>query len=518
MAVSIALRRGGSAARALSAHAFPLTFAVLLTAVATPLFLGEVPPLTDYVNHLARMHVLAALDGDPVLAGLYEAHWAVIPNLIMDALVPPLARHMDIYLAGRLFLLLGVLLLVTGPLAVHRALWGGLSPWPLLAFPFVYNGIFLYGLINYLFGLGIALWGVAAWIALRRASPWLRAAVSAAFVLALFFCHLFAVGLYGMALLSLEAWRLWSGGRMGRAAVAVEAAVFLLPFLPVLPLMAASPTLGLSTDVLWEARGKIDGLFTIVQLYRDLPDLAFALLAGMGVTRQVRREGLELHGAGRILLLLGAAVYLAMPRVLFGSWLADQRLPVALFFLLVGFLRPAGPPRLRPAFFALVIGLTAFRLADVHLHWQELSEVTADMRQSAQLIQPGSAVLVAHADQPSGSASLNEALNHVPCVAVIESDALVSTLFTVRGKQILDVRAELRDRVDAEDGDPPTVSQMLAATKGSAANRARYWDRWPDRYRYVYVLHTRPEEENPAPDRLEKLFEGRGFQLYGVRQ
>lgn len=491
---------------------------MLLLAVATPIFADQVAPLADYVNHLARMHVLAAIDSDATLARLYEVRWAIIPNLIMDILVPPLARHLDIYLAGQLFLFVTVLLLVTGPMAIHRALFGRFSPWPLIAFPFVYNGIFLFGLMNYLLGLGIALWGVAAWIAVRERSPWLRAGLSAAIVLMLFFCHLFAVGLYGLTLLSLEAWRWYTLRPQNWRRLVVELAVFGVPFLPVLPLLAASPTMGLSTAVLWESRGKLDGIYYIVQLYGDVLDLTFGAVVAVGGAWAAKRDLIRLHPAGWVLFAIGATVYMAMPRVLFGSWLADQRMPVALFFLLIGFARPvAGLGVYRPAFFAFLVGASLLRFADVQTHWREMSRVNDDMRASAAFIDPGSAVLVAHADQPAGSESLNQALSHAACVAVIERHALVATLFTVPGKQILDVRPEYRDRVDAEDGDPPMVSQMLAATEESVPNNPRYWDRWPERYRYVYVLYTHPDDDNPAPDYMERIYEGRGFQLYRVK-
>jgi len=220
----------------------PLAFTALLVLVAIPIIAEPLPPLTDYVNHLARMHVMARLDVNPVLAGFYEIRWAVIPNLIMDVLVPPLVPYFSVLRSGQIFLLLTVTLLVTGPMAIHRALWGRFSPWPLLAFPLVYNGIFLVGLVNYLLGTGIALWGVAGWIALRERAGWQRAVLSTAVVLTLFLCHLFAVGLYGMTLLAFEAWHLWRSPRRSR--LVADLLAFGAPFLPVLPLILASPDLG----------------------------------------------------------------------------------------------------------------------------------------------------------------------------------------------------------------------------------------------------------------------------------
>lgn len=493
----------------------PLAFAALLLMVALPILAEPLPPLTDYVNHLARMHVMARLEINPVLAEFYEIRWAVIPNLIMDVLVPPLVQWFGVLRSGQAFLLLTVLLLASGPMAIHRALWGRFSPWPLLAFPLIYNGIFLYGLVNYLLGTGIALWGVAGWIALRDRPAWQRGALSLAVVLTLFLCHLFAVGLYGMTLLAFEAWRLW---RQPRQAVrAGDLAAFALPFLPVLPLILASPTLGLSHDMVWESRGKLEGVYLAVELYRDSVDLLFAgVVVGAGLWL-ARRGALGLHPAGWALLGLGAAVFLLMPRQLFGSWIADQRLPVALFFLLIGFIAPTVPGRLpRRAFYLFVAGLTLARVAEVGVNWADLSQVTDDMTLAVSNIPRGSSVLVAEADERHGEPALVQALSHAPLIAVIGRDALVSTIFSVPGKQVLNIRPAHADLVDRQDGDPPRVSQLLATADRASPGGGRFWDFWPGHYDYVFVLYTEPQAANPDPDLLDFVAEGHGFQLYRI--
>ena len=491
----------------------PLVFAGMLVLVALPIIAEPLPPLTDYVNHLARMHVMARLDVNPVLAEFYEIRWAVIPNLVMDVLVPPLVPYFTVLRSGQVFLLLMVALLVTGPMAIHRALWGRVSPWPLLAFPLVYNGIFLYGLVNYLLGTGVALWGVAGWIALRERPAWRRGLLSLAVVLVLFLCHLFAVGLYGMTLLAHEGWRLWRAPfRAGRIA---GLAAFALPFLPVLPLILASPTLGLSHEMVWESRGKLEGVYLAVELYRDSVDLLFAgVVGGLGVWL-ARRGALRLHPAGWALLGLGAAVFLLMPRQLFGSWIADQRLPVALVFLLIGFIAPNLPGRLsRRAFYLCLFGLTLARVAEVGVNWADLAEVTDAMTRAVSTMPRGSTVLVAEADQRHGEPALAQALGHAPLIAVIGRDTLVSTIFAVPGKQVLGIRRDHADLVDREDGDPPRVSQLLATIDRESPGTPRFWDFWPGHYDYVFVLYTEPQAANPAPDILDFVADGRGFQLY----
>ena len=67
-------------------------FAALTMLISIPIWTHPLPPLSDYVNHLARMHVIATLPKNPLLANFYEIDWQVVPNLTMDLVVPLLAR------------------------------------------------------------------------------------------------------------------------------------------------------------------------------------------------------------------------------------------------------------------------------------------------------------------------------------------------------------------------------------------------------------------------------------------
>ena len=72
-------------------HIF-VVFVGLLMVAAIPLITQPLPPLEDYVNHLARMQVIATIGLDRNLARFYEIQWQILPNLMMDLVVPPLAK------------------------------------------------------------------------------------------------------------------------------------------------------------------------------------------------------------------------------------------------------------------------------------------------------------------------------------------------------------------------------------------------------------------------------------------
>ena len=132
--------------------------------ISIPIWTHPLPPLSDYVNHLARMHVLATLHKNPQLARFYEIDWQIIPNLTMDLIVPLLARFMSVYLAGQIFIVGMFALTISGVMALNRTLTGRWTVFPLFALPLVYNYVFLVGLMNYIFGIAIALWALAGWV------------------------------------------------------------------------------------------------------------------------------------------------------------------------------------------------------------------------------------------------------------------------------------------------------------------------------------------------------------------
>src|SRR5215208_6811977 len=242
-----------------STRQIAVLFVALSAITSIPILLYPWPPLADYINHLSRMHIIATIGSDPDLARFYQVNWQVIPNLMMDLVVPVLEQVMNVFVAGQVYTIATFVLILSGTMALNRRLYGHWSVLPLIAFPLLYNNVFLVGTLNYVFGIGLAIWALAAWIALRERSILLRFGVSALFVLGLFFCQLFSVGLYGLGLLAFELHRLGQFyAQQPRPALAdlaskrsvlklIEFCAAGLPFVPVIPLMMMSPT--------WTLRG-----------------------------------------------------------------------------------------------------------------------------------------------------------------------------------------------------------------------------------------------------------------------
>ena len=497
-----------------------ILFVLLLAVASIPILTHPLPPLADYINHLARTYVVNAIKTDPDLARFYEIEWQVIPNLMIDLIVPFLNRFVNIYLAGEAFTILSFAAIVSGTLALHRVLFGRWSIVPLISVPLLYNGVFLVGVMNYVFGIGLALWATAAWIALREHGWKLRLTVSTLFVVALFFCHLFAAGLYGVSLLAFELHRLWERRAEPLQPRLIDFVATGAPFVVVVVLLMSGPTWAIQDwPPYWEIEGKVDALLMTVTVY--YPEAALGVLAVLVAAGAYAwyRGVLRVHPLGWVLLAVGLAVFLAMPRAVFAAHLADQRLPIAVAFMLVACFDLRLRTRLaRHAYVGLLVALVAARVLEVQFVWDRLEVRTNDFLSSVRMMDRGARVLVVRDyDTDTGEISDN-GLVHAASLATIERSALVTTAFTVKGKHILQVRPEYRDYVETEDQLPPSVDFFVQVAESADKKSNYYWNLWPRHYDYVYILLTERGAQCPDRKHLTLVHEGPSFQLYRVNR
>lgn len=488
-------------------------FVVLILIASIPVITHKLPPLADYINHLGRTYIINHIGADPDLSRFYIIKWQLVPNLMIDLTMLVLQPFADVYRAGQIFTVMAFILILSGTLAINRALFGYWSPLPLIAAPLLYNQVLLVGVMNYVFGIGLTLWAFAAWIALRdRFWPW-RFAVSAAATFALFFCHLYVVGIYGLLVMAFELQRLRSSRMDPLPRRLAEFFAAGLPFLPVAILLAASPTWSSVDSFYWTQWGKLEGLIYVINVYYR--PLAYVLLAAVlaALVWAQRAKILHFHPAGWFILALGTAVYLAMPRALFAAHMADQRLPIALAFVIIAcFQIDFRDRRVRQGFFVLLFVVLSVRIVEVQIIWDRLGRTSEAFYRSVMQIDRGARVLVVYGDRAAGEDINDFELLHAASIATIERSALVSTTFTVKGKQPLGVRDEFRRYVETEDRMPPPISYFLDAAH---ADVPYFFTRWPQHFDYVYILFTK-HNANPDPRDLRQVVDGPNFQLYRV--
>lgn len=480
-------------------------FALLLALAALPVFSSVLPPLLDYPNHLARMRLLAE-GGD----SFYRVVWAPLPNLAEDLIVPPLARVMPLEAAGKLFLVMIFALIAGGVLWLNRAATGGWRFWPLLAFALLYSRILLWGFLNYLFGLGVALCGLALWLTLEKRRVWQRVLASAVLALACFFSHIAAFGVYALAICGLEAPPALAEIR-ARAWLALGCRATILAPQFVVP---AALFLG------WRDRAaeggvnyagfarKADLLFSVFDNYHRAFDIAcFALFIALGLWLAASgrlRLGPRLGWAAALVF----AAYLLMPSQIFGGSGADHRLPAALFLLLVAGSAPRFPSRRTAvAIGAAAVALLTLRIAAIEQVWRRADRVYAADLAAIDALPRGARLALAY---PDAVHVVPVPQLHLAALAVVRRNAFVPTLFAVPGQQPIALRPRWAALAAATQ--PPMLWAAFVAGERTAQERLA-----PLLHDYDFIVFVARQPFRVADERcLRPVFEQATFQIFAI--
>src|SRR6266403_4702833 len=470
----------------------------LLFAVSVaPVLSVEIPAMIDYVNHLARMHLLVdAAAGRPNPA--YEIHWRFYPNLAMDITVPTLARFVSVETAARLFLLASQALVVSGAIALEIAVRGRHQLSGFAALIALYSLPFLWGLMNFGLGCGVALWAIAFWIHYRDRPGYAWIAFHAGFVVLLFVSHLFALGSYGLTIGCYEASRI-AGYRQAERTFAVM----------------GFPVVALYLYLIWSggAIGKpvFDWWFIFkwvwplrvmngynVSLSIALALTIAALLVFLGYNR--------VFGLTRPAILIGSGflvAYLLMPTRLFDSAYSEVRLIPAIMAILPAFLTVSWPSRSVQSVAALVaVTVILMNAATIASVWSAYRSDYAEIIESFRLLPPGSTILTARSD--SGAVGIDAPMYYAPTLAAHYATAFVPSVYALSGpikKASSKSRFEIEDSLDYL---PTPVSQLNSASAaGTAPSHVR---RWRTDYDYLYIVGDQPVS---IPDHLTTMVQGR---------
>lgn len=471
----------------------PSMLAVLALAGAVllmPLFLVEIPPLLDYPNHLARLYLLATGLEDPALARMYAAHWAIIPDLAIDATVPWLMRWLPVYVAGKVMLGCILLLTVGGVLAYSRAVFGARRWWAVASVLAAYNVTFMLGFLNFVVSTSLALLFAAGWITWRDRRPMLVVTLASLGTAVLFLSHLAGLAFFLILVASAELEHVWRVGRRGDGWVrvllvrmAVAAPLVVAP----LGLYSRSNFSAVSTQAkwlwlwkLWEAPG------ILVNYDPALDAISAILVFGFVALCLIRRWGVVAPKSVVAAAVL-AGMVVALPFSLMGTHFLDLRPAIMLGLLAFAGFTPAGlSTGLRRGAIGMVGLVFGVRMALIAVVWaghqaniDQLRAVTARVEPGSRVflldIQPGDAPEY-WAAMPGWRMSMGFSLSyHLPAILLIERHALYPNLFADPAQQPL-VRLQPYDDLAHEYWLMPHYRQLKedAAAFGAFACRADY--------------------------------------------
>ncbi|HET6307883.1 MAG TPA: hypothetical protein VFG12_11890, partial [Rhodopila sp.] len=181
-----------------------ITFGAVFAAAVYPVFARDFVSINDIYNHIARAAVLSNYHNDPNFITLWAPNWRFVPYLGFDLAARGLLSFFDIDLVVRLMVATSLLSLFGGAMLLSRTAHRKWSAAALLCALFLMNRSLLSGLVDYLFGLGIAFLGTAAWIKLRERPAVTRISILAAFAVTTCTIHLFSCGVLGVIVFGVE--------------------------------------------------------------------------------------------------------------------------------------------------------------------------------------------------------------------------------------------------------------------------------------------------------------------------
>jgi hypothetical protein len=522
-----AVRQDAPARAELSFRQIGAVVLATLLVMSLPLLCVTYPPLHDYPFHLARIQILTHLRDWPVLQEFYRIGSFVLPNVAMDLVLSALAFVLPVAIAGRVFIAMIFILLVTGTVALHRVLHRRWSLWPLLSAVFLYNWIFLFGFVNYLFGLGLMLWGVTIWIIIAPRPEWQRLAVGSAVAVALFFAHLAALGVYAVLVAGIELQRVFGkplpwGQRLRRLVVGA------LPFaVPLGLLLFASPTGGKVGDAvvfnLWLGWKPL-ALYRTLLSGNALLDAVTPIVLGLALIAAL--FGGMIRTAPPIRLALAALVltFLVAPSDLMGALWLDARLPIALAFVAIA--STGAQFRSIPvgrAVTVAVAGLLVFRAVVMSASWIAYEGIEDEFVSAFAKVPAGSTLfLAAGGPMPSflyrddiALARWRPPLKHTASLATVMKPIFVPSTWADPTQQPIVVTPRYAAMKALQGNNPVRISSLDDFTRLIGRIRDVQGSAGDSRPVYLMLLDPDPAQPQRPPD-LTPTASGSRFELFEI--
>ena len=469
--------------------------AAMALLACVPLLWPDIPPLVDLPGHMGRYRVELAMASDPGLAQWYDFRWSLIGNLGIDLLVLPLAPIFGLELAVKLIVMAIPALTVAGLLWIAREVHGRIPATALFALPLAYCYPFQFGFVNFALSMALALILFALWLRLARAGRLrLRAALFVPLSCLLWVCHTFGWGALGVLAFSAEMIRQHDRLKEGHDGhwlaswlrAALGCAPLALPMVLMVLWRSGDHVSGQTADWFnWQAK-----LNWVEMVLRDRW-MTFDLLS-VGVLWLVlvlglldRRVEYSRHLALSALFL--CAVFVALPRIVFGSAYADMRLAPFVFAVALIAIRPRPGLSFRGASTYAALGLAFFgvRLAGTTAsYW--LYDQRYDQALAAFDHVPQGARVVTFVGRRCTDDWAYSRLEHIPAMLIVRRLAYSNDQWSMAGAQ------QLTTRYVAAQGFAHDPSQIVTDVKC----RGEWWRpvdralaRFPrDAFDYVWML------------------------------
>jgi hypothetical protein len=512
-----------------------LTLYVVLAVLAlVPVLTVSFPPLADLPNHLARAYIMGNLGSNADLQRHYAIVWQLVSFQSSDLILPLLVNWVGLEAAGRIFIAATFAVLIGGAGALHKVLFGRVGFWPAAAFLLLYNFMFAWGLLSFLFTAGLSLFFLAAWIRTSERESTLRSLAFALGALAIFFCHFFAFTFLALAVAAFELGRWLKDRRQLVRRVIFSGAVFIVP--AALFLMAPRSPIPLAS-VYGGSDDKARAILSPFNMYFEWPDYVLVLITIAVFYVGCRKRLLTLAAPMRWPLIAIGVAAILMPNRLMSVWGCDFRLPTIVLLMLIAGTDLVCRTRKQALMVAgALAALMLARVATVTADWRPMADDFAEARAAMSVFERGSKVVVVQSfyDRRDPPAASVFPYRHVAAFAVVDRDVFLPHLFTLatplrfvdpEGVLATDQLAVFRKpewhpRAPAfAAADAQTVQQVErvqgAIQQFDQATSTIDWSDWPEQFDYLIDFNY-GAQDNPVPALLTEIHRGSYFAIFRI--
>ncbi len=496
--------------------------AAVLIVLLFPVWLVDMVPMPDFPGHLARIHVLASLDTDKALAEIYRAHWALYPNLTLDLFVLGAMHVMPIVTAGKFFISLATVLWMGGTAWLHYLLTGRLSSTPLIGSLFVLNAFFFFGFLNFTFGTGLVLTGLALWVALTHWPARWRIICFIPIAAAAYISHIMAFAILGCCVIGYELGLSFSDARFSVKATLRRLLISALPLAPVVMLyIFVTPHETHGSQI---AFGSLQSIvfrpvhashLVLGEPYKAAL-LFVAIIFGLGLlTRTITID----RRMWPVLLGLGVAAFLCPTHLLTGAHV-HIRLPAVIGCLAIASSEWAVGRVVRAVAgltLAVLLGYRAFMMTDA---WAGFDRTYAELETALDTIETGSKIFLARSPAKDRTERKAQPVySHFLALMGVQRQIFTPRIFAWPGQHPLrrkEIYSDLGAKSAFQGGTPHAHSLITLAEgdPGGIVTHYPYLKFWQCKYDYVVIQGKAPA--NPAPAMLAEYSTGEHFTIYKI--
>ena len=416
----------------------PSALAACILLALVPLVWPSIPPLVDVPGHMGRYAV--QLDPAP-FRDWYEFRWKLIGNLGVDLLMEPIGRLFGVEIATKLIVMTIPALAIAGLLWIAREVHGRVPPTAFFALPLMWGHPFVFGFINFTLAMAMALLGFALWLRMARTgrAKW-RPFVFLPLACIVWTAHTFGWGLLGLLCFSADLIRQRDSGKSWGAA-AVGSALACLPMaVPLVPMILWRST---ATDMTgdwfdWGTKS-LWVLTTLRDRWQGFDLLSLGVLVGVIIVA-LRSPVLTFSRNLAVSALVLLAVYVLLPRIIFGSAYADMRLTPYLFAIAIIAIRPKPEAAAKFLGTLAAIGLVFFA-ARIGAHTASMGIASARYDQALVALDhiPPHARVAAFTQRTCGVEWSTNRMEHLSALVMVRRQGFSNDQWDVSGANLMTI-------------------------------------------------------------------------------